>query len=369
MSRRKKTKPAAPEREKKSAGLWSIIAAMGIAALILVGVYLRPENPEQLYREARETFDSDPSRALLLSEAAVSASGEDYPEAQLLFCRALGREGLWQEALGCFASIKDTSRCDAQELIALADEAGRARQTTLHKLALEAANRPGPSQTAALQRLVQLGLDHLDHEAVLRWCETWRQADPQSLAPLQAALTVYLRQANFHEAAEICRQALALSPPPSVEGQLRSTLAILLVDLGEAGPARQEFDALRREGPLNRELQLKHAELLRLERQPQAALEELDRLLLTDRKNVQALLARGIILFDLEEFERSQADLEEVVELAPLHKEAHYKLGQALLRLGEKDKAQEHLDISRKLTDEAIRSLGAGGSGENESPD
>lgn len=362
MSRRKKTKPAAPER--KSSRLWIIIAAIAIAALILVAVYLRPENPEQLYREARDTFDSDPSRALLLSEAAVSAAGEDYPEAQLLFCRALGREGLWQEALGCFASIKDTSRCDAQELIALADEAGRARQLTLQKLALEAANRPGPAQTAALERLVELGLANQDHEAVLRWSETWRQADPQSLAPLQAALTVYMRQANFSQTAEVLRQALELSPPPSVERKLRSTLATLLVDMGEAGPARQEIDALRREGPLDRELQLKHAELLRLERQPQAALEELDRLLLADRKNVQALLARGIVLFDLEEFERSRADLEEVVELAPLHKEAHYKLGQVLLRLGEKAKAQEHFDISRTLTDEAIRSLGSGGAAE-----
>ena len=70
-----------------------------------------------------------------------------------------------------------------------------------------------------------------------------------------------------------------------------------------------------------------------------------------------AIMLRGILHLDMGEFEKARADLDRVVSKDPYNKEAHYKLSQALLRLNKPQEAQQHLDVSNRLTAAATEAL------------
>jgi Flp pilus assembly protein TadD len=142
------------------------------------------------------------------------------------------------------------------------------------------------------------------------------------------------------------------------ERAIRTTLVGLLVDIGEPKSARAEFDRVAARGPLTVELELRQAQLLRLERRYPEALAAVQTLLERDNNSPRALMLRGTLQLDLGHSQPARDDLQRLVQLEPKNKEAHYKLAQALLRLGDSAEAKKHLQISEQLTQEAIRSLG-----------
>ena len=87
--------------------LMAIIA--GVVGLIF---YFIRENPEKIYLEGKALLDSDPRKAEQLLANSVRANDEDYPQAELLRARALGKMGRWLEALGSFGGIEDFGKCE-----------------------------------------------------------------------------------------------------------------------------------------------------------------------------------------------------------------------------------------------------------------
>jgi tetratricopeptide (TPR) repeat protein len=334
------------------------VAAL-IAVAILVFVYLAPENPQSLYLEAERSLDSHPEQAVELAQRAIVAAKGDFPDAHLLWCRALASQQRWDEALGCFASIREPHRCTLSELLPLADAASQAEQPMLEELALDAAHRRSREQVEVVQRLVRLKYANREYGDVLRLCKTWEELEPQNNEPLEATMSVHQRTAEFTKAAEVARRLLRRPLTNDKRKQIQLALVGLLVDLGQAEPARQEVERLLAEGDTSPELRLRQAQLLRLERRFEEALREIQQLPHDEATALRALQLRGTLYFDLGQFERAREDLSRVIEQQPNHKEAHYKLAQALLRLGKQDEAQKHLQISQQLTEAALQAVGA----------
>ncbi len=72
---------------------------------------------------------------------------------------------------------------------------------------------------------------------------------------------------------------------------------------------------------------------------------------------LDAFFLRGMIHFDLANYDLCIADLQKVIATEPNHKEAHHKLGRALLSVGQNDLAHRHLEISRQMTEAVIRMM------------
>jgi Flp pilus assembly protein TadD len=164
---------------------------------------------------------------------------------------------------------------------------------------------------------------------------------------------------------EACREAVRLaavrpesadSPPGSqamAQAAMRE-LVELLVTARDAAAARETFDRLAALTSNRDELALVEAYLLRLEGRFD---ESLARVEAAGRRqpergsaSVELLFLRGVVLVDLERFADAAEQLAEVVRLAPHHKEAHYKLAQALQRTGRSVEARQHLETSARLT-------------------
>lgn len=337
---------------------WSVaVAAAVVIAGVLVWVYFAPEDPQQLCRAARLVIDSNPQEAAILAQRAIVAAGTDFPEAQLLWCRALGNQQRWSEALECFNYIKEPQQCDTEELLELTAKAVKANQADLAKQAFQASEPLGPQHADILPGLVTLLHREQDFAEVLRLCDRWRTLDPSDARPLEAAADVHRRRSELAKATEAYRDALKLSLSPKLAYRIRSELAGILIELGQVGPARKEMDHLLQDGTPDAKLRLKHANLLRIERRWEDSLAELQHLLSVDGDMTGALMLRGILHLDMGEFDKARDDLERVVSKDPYNKEAHYKLSQALLRLNRPEEAEEHLEISNRLTAAATEAL------------
>jgi tetratricopeptide (TPR) repeat protein len=109
----------------------------------------------------------------------------------------------------------------------------------------------------------------------------------------------------------------------------------------------------------NKDLNLLQAYILRLECRSREAVDQVEEYLAAHPGHADALLLRGTLHFDLGEYELAVATLQHLTELDPYHKEAHYLLGQAYLKLRQPEPAKSHLSISQNLAAaaEKIRSL------------
>ena len=333
--------------------LVALLAGLGVMALLRTG-------PADLLRQAQTTWHSDPAVAERILERSIELSGGDFPQAQLLRCRVLGSLGRWTEALGCFSLIREPAGCDQQELIDLAGEARRAGQDLLAGLSLQAANRPGPRQAAALRELILLERAETATDSLRQHCQELKSLTPDDAFPWQIEAELYRQQRKVLPAIAAYRQALRLTIAADAAQALRSDLVGLLIDAGDLASARTELQTLLDAGKASPELMLKDAYLLRLEGKPTATLAKVDELL-SASPSTAARMLRGELYLDLGRHAEAVADLTQVVEEQPSNKEAHYKLSQAYLRLGEREKAQRHLDESQRLTREAVERLeGAG---------
>ena len=325
-----------------------------LIALLLAGGGLFAWNlgrSKRLFDEAQEVFATHPERAEQLLARSIDAAAGDYPAAQLLRCRALGAAGRWDEATGLFSLIEDKSACEPRELARLAREAQRANADVLAEMALVAANRPGAEQAAVLRQLIAFEFERAPSDEALAYCRELARIAPNDPFPWQAEGRLQQRRKEAIAAIHAYREALRRKPNERNELEIRMALAGLLIDSGELTSAREEMDRLLANPSAAEAVRMKDAYLLRLEGHWQTALAKVQSVLADAPGSAGALMLRGILSFDRGQFAQAAEDLERVVAAQPFNKEAHYKLGQAYLKLDRPKEARAHLQTSNRLTE------------------
>jgi len=332
-------------------------AILGGVFVICAAWFFWPENSRQLYQQARELLPSDPGQADALLIRSIDAAGGNFPEAQLLRCRLLGAQGRWIEALGGFTLIADTSKCPAEELAGLAQEAAAANELLLAEKAGDAAVQQKPQREEWLRPLVSVKYRLKKFDDLLKLTRQWSEASPGNPQPWEITAQTCKEMMRMQEAIDAYREAIQRTTDREQILRFRGDLLNLLIDAGDVEGARAEMDILLAAPPVTDKLRTRHAHLLRLEGDSPAALREIEEVLKTSPDSIAALMLHGILLLDEGQVEPAAADLERVVRADRYNKEAHYKLAQAYLRLNQPEKAQPHLEQSERLTEMSIEIL------------
>ncbi len=335
--------------------LWLAI----VGGIVVVTIYLADgsfQNARLDYARAREFLSQDPARSERLAERAVLNARGNYPEAQLLQCRALAALEQWDAALGGLSLIKDYSTCDAVDLLALGEEALQAGKLMLAEAALvEAAKMSGPAAARAMERLVSLDLHSGRRDDALKRCREWQSAAPLAPRPWALAGDIESSSANLLAAIDDYREALRRAPDSQLATEVRSSLAQSLIHNGDTSAARMEFDFLLASGPLTGKLSLSYSQLLRIEGRHAEALAEVERQISEAGATAEALKLRGILSLDEGKLDSAISDLKESVRLNPFDIGAQHKLGQAYLQLGDPEAAKPHLEKSQQMIEATFR--------------
>jgi tetratricopeptide (TPR) repeat protein len=335
--------------------LWvAIVGAIAVPAIYFLDGGFQSARSD--YVRAREFLSQDPARSERFAERAVLNAGGDYPEAQLLQCRALAATGQWDAALGGFSLIKNFSTCDAADLVALGEAALHVSQWKLASMSLEeAAKKPGTDSARAIELLVSLDLRFGHRDVALKRCREWQRTAPLASRPWALAGDIESLTANFGTAIGDYREALRRAPDPQSAMELRATLAQSLIHNGDTSAARKEFEILLASGPLTSKASLGYSQLLRMEGRQAEALEVLDRQISQTGATAESLKLRGILYLDDGKLELAIKDLKESVRSNPFDIGAQHKLGQAYLQSGDPDSAKPYLEKSQKMIEATFR--------------
>ena len=327
--------------------------------MVLAGagwIWLRFIEPWQLYRQAARDLDQRPRETADLLAAAVQQAGGEFPQAHLLWSRALLRLGQPQEALGCFSVIPEPSALDAQDLLTLADEARQSGEPLLATLALEAIPAHSEHAVDATHRRMELLL------------ETGRAQEAQTLGrtlPESTPLTQFLLAQASEQlsdppaAAEHYQTALqhadAFTPEQIVYA--RQHLLRLAIAMGHRALAQECLAELQKRNAVSERDRLPEAELRRMEGDLDTAWKLVNEVLAATPADVSALQLRGTLALDRGALAEAEQDLRRVLKAQPHNKSAHYQLAQVLQRTGRTAEAQPHFEENRRLTELSVRLL------------
>ena len=340
---------SAPPKKDRLWG-WLFLAAVICGAML----YWRQGQAGRLFDQAQAEFASHPERAEELLDRSVAAAWGDFPEAQLLRCRALGAIDRWDAALGLFSLIEEPSRCEQRGLLSLAQEAEQAGVAPLALMALEAADREGPQQAAVLKHRIVLGLQEGQRGEVLERCRRLEQLDSEDPFPWEAEGRILQQTKRPVGAIRAYREALKRKPSERQGLAIRVELVSQLVDAGELERARIEIDRLLANPATAEAVRVKDAYLLRLEGRTAEALDQINRVLAAAPDWAPGLMLRGLLYLDLERYGEAADDLGRAVAALPYNKEGRYKLAQAYAKLKQPEKAAREFEISRKQTEAEI---------------
>ena len=203
----------------------------------------------------------------------------------------------------------------------------------------------GRLEPVVLPDLAQVG-DSVREQVQARWRPVERlqgdgAAPTASAAETYGALGMVLMAAEFPNAAvPALRNAQALAP---ADVRWPYYLAHLHRDAGALDDAAERFEAARRLRPDDMAILVWLGDI-RLAQGDAAAAEPLfARALAFYPDSLSARFGLARVALMRERFEQAARELEEILALEPSATAAHYPLGQAYLRLGESDRAQEHL--------------------------
>ncbi|MFN0056435.1 MAG: tetratricopeptide repeat protein [Planctomycetales bacterium] len=315
------------------------------------GVFLVvSDSPRRLMEQGRLLLGRDPLQAERLLVRSIQAAGGDYPEAQLLHCRALAAQQRWPAAAGGFSLIHRPEQCDPQDLVALARDALQHGVPLLADMCLKAAPTVGPHRADVLRLLLPLHLQEERLREALHDGRELAELAPQDPLPWRVMATAHRMRHEPALAIDDLRQALERSATGLPTDAIRGELVDDLLETGDLAEARRQLDLLLAGADPVPEAHVRNGHLLRLEGRPEDALQAVERALVKRRGYSGALYLRGTLRFDLGQPEQAESDLEAVVRLMPFNGEAHYKLAQILRKLGRETEADEHQRRSREIS-------------------
>jgi predicted Zn-dependent protease len=302
-------------------------------------------------------FTSRPAEAARLLEQAVALSGDDFPEAQLLWTRALLRSGQRDEALGCFSLIAAPSALHGEELLRLADEASAEGAPLLAVLALQAIPEASAQRRGAIKRLLGFSQQAGEASAVAALAQEWAALDADCADPWLSLAQAHEQLQDPPQAAQAYRQFLAREADPQRRVLALRPLARLSLAMGDRKESRElQTELLGIVAPTTAD-RLQAARLLRMEGDLDAAWSAVQEVLAREPTELAAVELRGMLAFDRQDFSGAVRDLEAVLRQQPWNKAAHYQVAQALQHLGSPEEARRHFDENRRLTDLATRVL------------
>ncbi len=357
MARRKTERPK-PQRSVRHAPIapvrgvprrWLILGAVLLAAAAAAW-WWEATRPARLAAEGESVLDSNPQAAADLLEEAVSLKAGDYPEAQLLWTRALLRSGRMDEALGCFTLIDRPSGLRHAALLELADEAAGAGLPLLAKLALDAIPPGSPERANALRRLIDLHQRTDGAARALDAATELLQLEPANAQAWLAAAQAYEQQADPLAALDAYNSFLQSESGSSKQSEGLRAVVRLSVLLGDRERARSAHSELLASAAAQPEDRLSEIRLLRLEGNLDEAWTLANALPAPESEGIEAQELRGTIAFDRQDYETAETALRAVLARQPRNKQANYLLGQLLLRTGREQQAALFLEENRRLT-------------------
>ncbi len=309
-------------------------------------------SPWRLLRQAEGILARDPAQADALAESALNASTGRGSQAWLIRCRAQLALGNPLEALGAYAQIKEPEQCTVANWCALIEEAQVAHHTMLADRALSVVLRFGSDRARVLTLALPLKASTLAEPEVLELVQELRRlAGTQADCWRAVGLTEQVR-GRYAEALEAYRQAAKNSDVSQPIGlSSRRELAQLLITLGQLSEAEPLVTEVMSKSQALSEDQLRMAQLRRSTGDRIGAEQLLNEVLETEPNSLPALLLRGIVRAEQQQFPEAQADFEHCLRMAPFHDEAHYRLSQILRRQGDSSGANKHLQESHRLSE------------------
>lgn len=210
---------------------------------------------------------------------------------------------------------------------------------------------PSPSlirDVKALQSSIRKELQQGNFDAALAACDRLAEIAPDDSLPWSVRGFVYEQRFESASAAEAYRQALQRKALGAEE--IRHRLVSMLLASGRTRQARAELNTLLQQASDQTPYFLTEAILCRVEGKTAEAQAAIDRFLTRYPGNAPALMIRGSIRFEQQNYDGAIDDLSAAVEQAPNDYRAHYKLAQALERAGQIDVAEKHYAESQRLS-------------------
>ncbi len=321
------------------------IIATGLIALFLV----MPKGT--LLQQAVACQEIDPYKSLRLLDQAITDAGGSYPDAQVKKCELLGSLEGWPNAERYFDSIDSLETCDQTILCELAEAAWQHNSERLAVEALERANRVGTEQERVVRMLLSIKYDLGERSAALELCEKLVKLAPDDPEPWLVSAGIHHGVERFSPALAAYKGALERLEPGQESHRVRFQIAEVSIHLGDLETADRHIQILRSQAKSAPQVDLAYAKLLRRRGQNSDAKVVVDSVIANSPQFPGSLMLRGLLNSDKGDFHAAAADFRGVVEINPYDHRAHYRLAQAYQQLNKPDKAEDHFQASRRLTD------------------
>lgn len=188
--------------------------------------------------------------------------------------------------------------------------------------------------------LVSFELGYEDE--VIERCAELAKLVPDDPRPWLVQAEVHQTRAHWPQLVEVLKEAVSRD---STNAVVRFRLAEAFVKVGNAADARKEFDALNVDPKAGADGICKlAAQIAFLEGNNKLGRELLEFYSQTIPNDADVLLLLGQIESAEAAFEAAIVHLERCLQVDPFRHDAHYAIGQAFARSGNKDKAREHLE-------------------------
>jgi predicted Zn-dependent protease len=316
------------------------------------------DQPEHRLQHARSAAQA--IRGITLgARARVSTRNALLSAALSAEQRALGADvpiGIGDELEGLFQSIRPRD-CESDDLLLVAkilSQTGRSHHAEwLIGESLKRDIKPD-ARAEILGLAAHVSYDAGNEKAVIKYAQELAELRPDEPASWRLMASVYEDQGYPEPLLPAYRKLLELRVPDEVE--IREKLADRYLEVGQTADAVQQVEWLQVNAPAeNEKRSLLKAKLLLQQGETSRAADIIDSLIQTDPNHEEAVLLKGQILIARQELGEAVELLNGYVVKYPLSNAAHYSLGQALARLGQRELAQKHLNTHRRLLDASVR--------------
>ncbi|MGY8771114.1 MAG: tetratricopeptide repeat protein [Pirellulales bacterium] len=350
---------------------FAVLASLPIGGYLLYGLGLKLVygNPHTLIQQARQELTEALANDDITSQVEHAATAEDLMRTTLqvtgnqqtpllLLSAALSLrkhdDSFTEENYGeltDFSSQLLAQKCETDDLLLAAEaffhsgDLSRADWAMGHLLTHDEGDR-----TPILHLAVQVHFDLGSEDNVLEMSKELAERDPKDCMPWMASSYVYENRQN-PEGMVDCYRAL-LERNCEEPDETRKKLVGQLIVLGTTADARKEYEILKLDDPqLVADNCILEAKLLSLEGKSEEASKVAAEVLTKQPKNVEALVLISRQLLSQQEYKQTIENLLKVIQLDPVHTQAHYLLGQAYARDGQKEKAREYLAKQKAILD------------------